>query len=79
MSNDDKSKRALYLKGIIVGKTAMIELVKPLSGRDADDKYVHFAEKGDRVRATMTQHGWEVDLGGRSFNIPFENGKFRSV
>jgi hypothetical protein len=86
MSTDDKIKRALYLKGIIVGKSATIELTQPISGRNAADEYVHFAEKGDQVRATMTDKGWHVIIKHLDTQeilvdgvIPLANGKFRSA
>ena len=80
MSTDDKIKRALYLKGIIVGKTATIELTAPISGRNAEDEYVHFANKGDQVRATLTKDGWVVTLADAVERlIPLAQGKFRSA
>lgn len=86
MNTDDKIKRALYLKGIVVGKTATIELTKPISGRNSEDEYVHFAEKGDQVRAQLTDGGWQVIINDHIAKvtlfdgvIPLENGKFRAA
>ena len=78
--SDDKIKRALYLKGIIVGKSAKIELTAPISARNEADEYVHIYNKGDQVRATMTDKGWSVTLpDGIDRLIPLAQGKFRAA
>lgn len=78
-----KIKRALYLKGIITGKTVTIELTAPIGVRNIEDEYVHVAEKGDQVQATMTADSWAVeipegdDVLAFTANIPLANGKVR--
>jgi len=76
--SQDKEIRALYLKGIIPGKKAKIELVKPIGGREEDGTYVHRAEKGAIVEATMQRDGWHVVFDDVELNvIPLADGKLR--
>lgn len=77
MSENDKIIRALYLKGIMVGKTATIELQAPITGRNADGESYHAAEKGAKVEAIMAKDYWVVVLEGVTYNIPLANGKVR--
>jgi hypothetical protein len=83
MDNDAKIKRALYMKGILRGKTATIELTIPIGARNAAKDYIHVAEKGDRVQATMEADGWVVTITEtdgdevRTVNIPLACGKVR--
>ncbi len=83
MDTDAKIKRALYLKGILPGKTATIELTVPIGARNAAKDYIHVAEKGDRVQATMQADSWVVtipatdDSEAHTANIPLACGKVR--
>jgi len=77
MSENDKIIRALYLKGIMVGKKATIELQAPITGRNADGESYHAAEKGAKVEAVMAKDSWVVVLEGVTHNIPLANGKVR--
>lgn len=83
MDDVTKIKRALYLKGIIAGKTVTIELTEPIGVRNIEDEYVHVAEKGDHVQATMKADSWSVDIPESddvlafTANIPLANGKVR--
>lgn len=81
--DDAKIKRALYLKGLLPGKTATIELVEAVGGRNIADDYIHLAEKGERVEAVLTPTGWNVkfpetdDRLEQTAHIPLANGKVR--
>lgn len=69
--------RALYLKGIMVGNTATIELQAPICGRDSENGSIHLANKGDKVTAVMAADSWTVAINGATKNIPLANGKVR--
>jgi hypothetical protein len=83
MEDDAKIKRALYLKGLLPGKTATIELAAPISGRNVADEYVHLAEKGEHVQATLAADSWVVaipetdEVLAQTANIPLSHGKVR--
>ncbi len=76
-TENDKIIRALYLKGIIAGKKATIELQAPVNGRNAEGESIHLAEKGTRVEATLGKDCWIVTFGHETKNIPLANGKVR--
>ena len=77
MSENDKIIRALYLKGIMVGKKATIELTAPITGRNSEGESYHAAERGAKVEAIMAKDSWVVVLDGVTHNIPLANGKVR--
>lgn len=76
-TENEKIIRALYLKGIMVGKKATIELQAPINGRNEDGESIHLAEKGDKVEAVMAKDSWTVVINGTVCNIPLANGKVR--
>lgn len=76
-TENDKIIRALYLKGIMVGKTATIELTQPLTGRNAEGEAYHVRKKGDVVEAEMEKDGWFIVIETEEFKIPLANGKVR--
>ena len=76
-TENDKLIRALYLKGIMVGKTANIELTAPLIGRNAEGEAFHVRKKGDIVEAEMEKDGWFIVIETQDFKIPLANGKVR--
>jgi hypothetical protein len=76
-TENEKIIRALYLKGIMVGKRATIELQAPITGRNEAGESYHAAEKGAKVEALMAKDAWVVVLDGVTHNIPLANGKVR--
>ena len=83
MSNREKAKRALYLKGIMNGNTATIELSQTIGSRTPDGQYIKVGNIGDKFEATMVNDTWAVKIKVEgydelcTFSIPLEHGKIR--
>lgn len=79
----DKIVRALYLKGIMVGNEAIIELTAPIYVRNEAEENVKVAVPGDRYPAVMQNDGWHVRMNDHLKKItheaviPLANGKVR--
>ena len=80
---NDQIIRALYLKGIMAGNEAIIELTAPIYVKNEEEVNVKVAKPGDRYPATMQNDGWHVRMNDHlkrstiNVTIPLADGKVR--